>query len=219
MADILLRTGANTDPPAFIDQTRDADATLFDRVGNGYDASGRVTRAIARTSPTRDFAMTRRLVPAVVAVACWFSTAAQAEHAKITLDVIGAHGQQTAFVDQTPPASGKNPRPVLKVKAGEPIKIQWMLTNVYPHKTLENVVVHFFVARETKVGAKELPDLNGEVVVESAFEMDFKPGAKAGQKSTLRIATPGVYLVRVETRQTNSDHEHFSALDLVVEGE
>ena len=48
---------------------------------------------------------------------------------------------------------------------------------------------------------------------------NFKPGAKAGQKNTLRIATPGVYLIRVETRQTNSDHEHFSAIDLVVEKE
>ena len=144
---------------------------------------------------------------------------ARAEHAKITLDVSTSRGQETAFVDQTPPASGKNPRPVLKVKAGEPIKVQFMLTNVYPHKTLENVVVHFFIARESKVGAKELPDLNGEMILESAFEMDFKPGAKAGQKNTIRIHAPGAYLVRVETRQTNSDHEHFSAIDLVVEGE
>ena len=143
---------------------------------------------------------------------------ARAEHAKITLDVITKSGQQTAFVDQTPPAWGKNPRPALKAKAGDPIKVNWMLTNVYPHKTLENVVVHFFVVGVKKVGQKEAPDLSGDVVVESAFEMDFKPGAKAGLRNTLRIDKPGVYLVRVETRQTNSDHEHFSAIDLVVEG-
>lgn len=41
------------------------------------------------------------------------SSSALAEHAKINLDVIAPNGQQTAFVDQTPPASGKNPRPVL----------------------------------------------------------------------------------------------------------
>ena len=162
--------------------------------------------------------MTRR-VPAFLLALCASAAPAFAEHAKTTLDVSGPKAQETAFVDQTPPASGKNPRPVLKVKAGEPVKVQFMLTNVYPHKTLENVVVHFFVAREAKIGAKELPDLNGETVLESAFEMDFKPGAKAGQKNTLRISTPGVYLVRVETRQTNSDHEHFSAIDLVVEGD
>ncbi len=91
-----------------------------------------------------------------------------------------------------------------------------MLTNVYPHKTLENVVVHFYVAQQTKVGQKELPDLKGDVVTESAFEMDFKPGSKAGQRTKLKIDTPGVYLIRVETRNTQSDHEHFSAIDLVV---
>lgn len=147
------------------------------------------------------------------------SAVAHAEHAKITLDVATSGTQQTAFVDQTPPISGKNPRPLIKVKAGEAIKVNWMLTNVYPHKTLENVVVHFFVASEKAVNTKEFPDLNRDVVTETAFEMDFKPGGKAGQKSTFRIETPGVYLVRVETRQTNSDHEHFSAIDIVVEGQ
>ena len=146
------------------------------------------------------------------------SSSAFAEHAKINLDVIAPNGQQTAFVDQTPPASGKNPRPVLKAKVGDPIKVNWMLTNVYPHKTLENVVVHFFVVKVNKVGSKDAPDLNGEMVTETAFEMDFKPGAKAGQKNVLKITEPGVYLVRVETRQTKSDHEHFSAIDLVIEG-
>ena len=54
-------------------------------------------------------------------------------------------------------------------------------------------------------------------MLETAFDMDFKPGAKAGQRNTLRIDTPGVYLIRVETRETQSDHEHFAAIDLVVE--
>jgi hypothetical protein len=142
---------------------------------------------------------------------------ARAEHAKINLEVSAPHGQQTAFVDQTPPESGKNPRPVLKAKVGEPIKVQYVLTNVYPHKTLENVVVHFFIAKQQKVGQKELPDLRGDVVLETAFDMDFKPGTKAGARSTVKIDTPGVYLIRIETKQTQSDHEHFSAIDLVIE--
>ena len=142
------------------------------------------------------------------------------EHAKIALDVTGGKGDPvTAFVDQTPPEHGKNPRPVVKVKAGEPIKIQYLLTNVYPTKTLENVVVHFYVAKQEKAGQKQTPDLGVEanVVLESAFEMDFKPGAKAGSRHALKIDTPGVYLIRVESRQTQSDHEHFAAVDLVVE--
>ncbi len=144
---------------------------------------------------------------------------ARAEHAKINLDVSTGRSQETAFVDQTPPVSGKNPRPVLKARVGEPIKIQWILTNVYPHKTLDNAVVHFYVARQEKVGQKELPDLSGEVVIETAAEMDLKPGAKTGARTTLKVDKPGVYLVRVETRQTQSDHEHFAAIDLVVEGD
>jgi hypothetical protein len=141
---------------------------------------------------------------------------ARAEHAKINLDVTVGRETVSAHVDQTPPDSGKNPRPVLKAKVNEPIRINYLLTNVYPHKTLENVVVHFYVVRASKVGQKELPDLKGDVVLESAFDMDFKPGSKAGQRTTLKIDTAGVYLIRVESRNTQSDHEHFSAVDLVV---
>ena len=142
---------------------------------------------------------------------------ARAEHAKITLDVVTPREQKTSFMDQTPPASGKSKRPVATARAGDPVKVQFVFQNTYPHKTLENVVVHFYIVRETKVGQKELPDLSGDVVAETAFEMDFKPGAKAGQRSTFKINEPGVYLIRVETRNTQSDHEHFSAIDLVVE--
>jgi hypothetical protein len=149
-------------------------------------------------------------------VAWMATTAAHAEHAKINLEVSTARENVTAFVDQTPPESGKNPRPVLKAKVNEPIRIKFMLTNVYPHKLLENVVVHFYIARQEKVGQKELPDLKGDVVMETAFDMDFKPGTKAGQRSTVKIDTPGVYLIRLETKNTQSDHEHFSAIDLVV---
>lgn len=160
--------------------------------------------------------------PIISTIALWAGlSAAQvlAEHAKINLDVVTPTDQKTAHVDQTPPASGKNPRPVIKAKVNDPIKLQWMFTNVYPNKTLDNVVVHFFVARQEKVGQKELPDLQGDVVLETAINMDFKPGGKAGQRNTLKIDTPGVYLVRVESRETQSDHEHFAAIDLVIEGE
>ena len=139
----------------------------------------------------------------------------RAEHAKINLDVASGGNNVSAFVDQTPPEWGKNPRPVIKAKVNEPIRINYLLTNVYPHKTLENVVVHFFIAPEEgwPEGASRL---KGDVVMESAFDMDFKPGGKAGQRSTIKIDEPGVYLIRIETRNTQSDHEHFAAIDLVV---
>jgi hypothetical protein len=162
--------------------------------------------------------MKRSVVSILTFSAVLACTPVRAEHARINLDVMTPSGKQTAFVDQTPPDSGKNPRPVIKAKVHDPIKIEWMLTNLYPHKTLENVVVHFYIAREEKVGQKQLPDLRGDVVLETAFDMDFKPQGKAGQRNTLRIDSPGVYLVRVETLQTRSDHEHFAAIDLVIEG-
>lgn len=156
-----------------------------------------------------------------ILLACALAPApARAEHAKITLDVTAPGGKQvTAYMDQTPPASGKNPRPVLKAKAGEPIKSQCIFTNVYPHKTLEDVVVHFYVARIGKVAQKELPKLDEPdvLVLESVFDMDFRPGGKAGSRSTFRIDKPGTYLIRVESLQTQSDHEHFAAVDLVIE--
>jgi hypothetical protein len=162
-----------------------------------------------------------RLTPCLSALLVFLIAAveARAEHAKINLDVTIGRETVSAHVDQTPPDSGKNPRPVVKARVNEPIRIQYLLTNVYPHKTLENVVVHFYVARQSKVGQKELPDLKGDVVLESAFDMDFKPGGKAGQRTTLKIDTAGVYLIRVESRNTQSDHEHFSAVDLVVSDE
>jgi hypothetical protein len=153
-----------------------------------------------------------------MAIGGLLQSSGRAEHAKIDLDVSTTHGQVTAHVDQTPPESGKNPRPVIRAKIKEPIRIRWLFTNIYPHKTLENVVVHFFIAPVDKVGQKSLPDLSGDLVLETAFDMTFQPGTKAGQRNTIRIDHPGVYLVRVESRQTQSDHEHFAAVDLVVEG-
>ena len=152
----------------------------------------------------------------VIVLALAMTPCARAEHAKINLDVSTGRDNVSAFVDQTPPEWGKNPRPVIKAKVNEPIRVQYLLTNVYPHKTLENVVVHFFIASQKKVGQKELPDVKGDVVIETAFDVDLKPGAKAGQRSTVKIDAPGVYLIRIETKNTQSDHEHFAAIDLVV---
>lgn len=161
-----------------------------------------------------------RLVTTLAAVGLWSACAVQAaEHAKITLDVTARGETKTAHMDQTPPDVGKSPRPVLKAKAGDSIKIQYIFTNIYPHKTLENVVIHFYVARAEKVGQKTVPDLTREanVVLETAFDMDIKPGGKAGGRMSIKVDEPGVYMVRVESIKTQSDHEHFAAIDLVVE--
>jgi hypothetical protein len=159
------------------------------------------------------------LVAFIVMAALPFDTKPAAiEHAKIELDVTTAIDHQTAHVDQTPPQSGKNPRPVVKGRVNESIKFKYMFTNDYPNKTINDVVVHFYVVRIDAIAQKEIPSLSGEgLVIETAHDLDFRPGGHTGGRATFKIDTPGVYLVRVESRDTQSDHEHFAAIDLVVE--
>ena len=141
-----------------------------------------------------------------------------AEHAKITLDVIAPSGRETAFMDQTPPETGKNPRPIVHAKVGEKIRVEYLFENIYPHKTIPDVVVHFYVARLSEGDGDTLPDLSDPdmLLLETAFDMDFRPGGRAGGRTGLTISEPGTYLVRVESRNTGSDHEHFAAIDLIV---
>ncbi|HEU5117460.1 MAG TPA: hypothetical protein VFT74_12520 [Isosphaeraceae bacterium] len=155
----------------------------------------------------------------LLTIAALGSNLGRAEHALVQLDVQTDSGTETARVDQTPPEFGKNPRPVAHARAGESVRVKYLLTNVYPHKTLPDVVVHFYVARIHQPGEKPLPDLEAEGVrvLETAFDMDFRPGGHAGARATLPPLKPGVYLIRVETRNTQSDHEHFAAIDLVVD--
>lgn len=47
--------------------------------------------------------------------------------------------------------------------------------------------------------------------------IDFKSGGHSGAKCKVKIDAPGVFMVRYKTRDTQSDHEYFAAIDLVVE--
>jgi hypothetical protein len=38
-----------------------------------------------------------------------------------------------------------------------------------------------------------------------------------GARVAFRVPEPGVYLLRVDSFHTNSDHEHFAAIDLQAE--
>jgi hypothetical protein len=149
------------------------------------------------------------LVAAIPAVAV-------AEHAAIKLQVIGPAGQQEASADQEPPPGGVNPRPRLTVKSGDPLVLNFILTNVYPHGLLKDVNVRYFVVRTDKFDVKQLPKLTDGVVTQGMATFDFKPKCRVGARLRFRIDEPGIYLVRVETQNTKSDHEHFSAIDLEV---
>jgi hypothetical protein len=160
---------------------------------------------------------------ACLALAAW-PLSARAEHARVDLKLIhldhpdsGAEGEAvTAHADQEPPAGGRNERPLAKVKAGEPLALQFFLTNTYPHGVKRDVTVRYYVVREEKRGQKRVPHLRAGTVTAGQFKMNFKPGCRVGSRVTFRIKEPGVYLLRVETLNTESDHEHFSAIDVEV---
>lgn len=159
------------------------------------------------------------LIACLALVAC--PLVVRAEHARIDLKLIrleparsGEEEVASAPVDQEPPLGGRNKRPLAKVKAGEELALQFVLTNTYPHGVKKDVTVRYFVVREQKPGQKNVPELTKGVVTEGTFKMNFKPGCRVGARVNFRIKEPGVYLLRVETHNTDSDHEHFSAIDI-----
>ena len=66
--------------------------------------------------------------------------------------------------------------------------------------------------------AKEAqPFLESGVVSRGEFSLDFKPETKVGTRLKFQLPAPGIYSVRVGSVGTQSDHEHFSAIDIVAE--
>lgn len=161
-----------------------------------------------------DTLLRRGLLPLLVVTLA--ASRACAEHAYINLQVIGPDGQQEASADEEPPAGGVNPRPRMVVKAGDPLVLQFLLTNAYPHGLVKGVTVRYFVVRTGQFGVEQPPDLTDDAIVRGMVKMNFKPKCRAGARLSLEIDEPGIYLVRVETLNTKSDHEHFSAIDLDV---
>lgn len=167
--------------------------------------------------------MRLRLLIPVLAVAL-LPLAADGEHANIVLRVLRVDletgktsDEVKAAADEEPPLGGINPRPVFKAKAGESLLLQFILTNAYPHGELKDVTVRYFLVRQDKIGQKKLPDLDKGAITQGKFVMNLKPKGKVGARVAFTIREPGAYLLRVQTANTKSDHEHFSALDLVVE--
>jgi hypothetical protein len=150
------------------------------------------------------------LVLAVAAPTAW------GEHAVIRLQVTASDGRQESSADQEPPLGGIKRRPRMTVKRDDPLVVEFLLTNAYPHKEIEGVTVRYFVVRTAKFGAKELGDVKNTAVAQGTVAMNFKPKCRVGSRFNLRLDDPGIYVVRVETQNTQSDHEHFSAIDVEV---
>jgi hypothetical protein len=163
------------------------------------------------------------LVLAILASAC-HPLIARAEHATITLSVLRSNPATgvseeaaSAGADQEPPAGGNQQREVVNVKANEPLALQFIFTNAYPHGVTKDVTIRFFVVRENKAGQKNLPDLTSGAVVQGQFQLNFKPKGRVGARVAFKVPEPGIYLLRVDSLNTQSDHEHFAALDLRAE--
>ncbi len=144
---------------------------------------------------------------------------AAAEHFDIALKAQSGRQLAEASVDTTPPIGGVNPRPILRLKAGDPVHITWKLKSSFPHGTMKGVTVHFFVVREKEAGQKPVPDPSGPAgILDNRLTMDFAPAAASSGSLTFTLPGSGTYLVRVQSEDTHDehDHEHFSAIDIVV---
>lgn len=166
-----------------------------------------------------------RVAVFAIALAGWFlfSGAAWAHHFTIDLKVTAGKNSKTVHA-QTPKqgllAKKRVKREILKIKRGQKVKVQWTLRNVDKTDVFKDVLVHFFVVKEKEAGQATTPKLDKNVVAESALYMDFRPKDQTEGKITVSIPNAGVYLLRLETIGAAvgiEGHEHFAALDVVVE--
>jgi hypothetical protein len=180
------------------------------------------------------FCRTTHLLGAFVFAAMMVGSvpAVRAEHARIDLRVIGPGGKEaSATSDTDPPAGGRNTPPILKVKANQPLVLQFFFTNTDPHHDIDQVQIRYYIVRVEKLGRKPAvtfqnvsgrqkeaqPFVEPGIVSRGEFNLDFKPETKVGTRLKFQIPAPGIYSVRVGSVGTQSDHEHFSAIDLVAE--
>jgi len=164
--------------------------------------------------------MIRRLAILIVVALAVAPAGVRAEHFDMFVSLRTTEGAEArSSWDTEPPAGGVNERPALRARAGEPITAEWLMRSAYPHGVMKGVIVRFYVVREDAVRQKELPPRETPRVVESEFTMDFLPDFATKGMLIFRVDQPGAYLVRMESKETlaGHGHEHFSALDLVVE--
>jgi hypothetical protein len=143
---------------------------------------------------------------------------ASAEHFIIELTVKGAQEEATAHSDTDPPPQGLHPRPICHAKRGEELTLQFFVTSNFPHEALKRVNVKYYICPEKEAGKKSPPDPGKPAVTDGTFLLDFKPETgRVGLRQRLHIDQAGSYIVRVESEHSDSDHEHFAAMDLVIE--
>jgi hypothetical protein len=156
----------------------------------------------------------------IVFVGSLLACQARADGFVIDLEVKAAKVRKTAHEEMANAAGKPSARIILNAKAGDSITVHWTMTHAGPKDTAKDVLIHFFVVRETQAGQPAVPKLDKEVVVESALTMDFKPRDKTEGDLVFAIPKRGCYLMRLETigaAHGIDEHEQFAALDLVVQ--
>jgi hypothetical protein len=153
---------------------------------------------------------------------CWLSCSAPATAHHFTIDLKVQSGESSTTVHAETAAIGLKPkeRAVLRVKAGSRITVHWTMTNVDAKALFKNVLVHFFAVKEAKLNQVAPAKLIKGVVAESALTMDFGPKDGTRGELAFTIDTPGFYHLRLETIGAAvgiEGHEHYAALDLIVE--
>jgi len=156
----------------------------------------------------------RRLAFALLVLA---AAAARAEHFDIDLTVEGPQDRQESHSDECPPFEGSLKRPLFHAKAGEPLSFQFLFTNVYPHGALKRAGVLYYIM-PLKTGPLRYPPKSmAGAVLSGKFLLDFKSHGKLGLKQKFQIPEAGHYLLRAESYDSGAEHEHFSAIELMIE--
>jgi hypothetical protein len=164
--------------------------------------------------------MSYRTILAVILLSGFFPSApVRADHFAIDLEVKADGARKTVKADRAALGVKAKEREALTAKAGATMTVKWTVTSTAKTGVVKDVLVHFFVVKEEKLGQASVPKLDKDVAAESALTMDFKPKDKATGELSFTIASPGIYLLRLETIGAASGadgHEHFAALDLVI---
>jgi hypothetical protein len=125
---------------------------------------------------------------------------------------------RTARTEQSTGHDRKQPRPIVELERGKTVKLSWRAESRDKTQLHEDVLIHFFVVEEKRLGQAEVPKLSSGVIYEGAATMDFRSHDAVDWQATFKIPQAGPYLLRVETigMAAKHGHEHFAAIDLLV---
>lgn len=152
---------------------------------------------------------------AVISVIVW----SRAESFVVTLELQGAHGKQSVTNAIAASRTANKPRAKFKAQVNESLKVLYRIGHNSP-TPIEDVLVHLYVAPEEQLNQMRPPNLKSELVIlESALVMDFKTNHIAQGTFSFKVNRPGIFLVRVESLDSENTllDESFAAIDLEIQ--